>query len=169
MVNGWRKNNTPALTRLGFKMILNDCLRVLQCNRYSTIDDIKKSYRVLSKRYHPDLNKSVDPKLFIELTDSYDYLLKHHVPEKPKAAPRPKIDNNEVDLFFRVHSGKYPIVIELPITETEKETMIFFMLNTIEYRIKLHAGVVLPVTLDVHDALDRTGNNTFRVYIKKGK
>lgn len=142
-------------------MKVDDCLRTLECDDTATIEDIKKSYRKLSKKYHPDLNKSIDPKLFIALTVSYEFLLKNHTPQKKKKQP-PNVYHNE--RFYRVFDGKYPMVIELPISSTEKDTTIFYMIEGTEYRIHLDKGMPFPVTLDI-----TRGNSTFRIYIKEGK
>jgi len=37
---------------------LKDYYKVLEINQSATLDEIKKAYRTLSKRYHPDMNKN---------------------------------------------------------------------------------------------------------------
>ncbi len=46
---------------------------VLECGRHQTSLEIRKSYKNLSKRYHPDKNPTVDAQLrFQELKGAYD-------------------------------------------------------------------------------------------------
>lgn len=52
-----------------------DYYEVLGVGRTASRDDIKKSYRELSKKYHPDLNKSPEAEeRFKELNEAYDVL-----------------------------------------------------------------------------------------------
>ena len=37
---------------------LKDYYKILEIKRSATLDEIKKAYRTLSKRYHPDMNKN---------------------------------------------------------------------------------------------------------------
>lgn len=55
----------------------------------ASLEDIKKAYRVLAKRLHPDLNPSASAeKQFIELQEAYEYLI-----NKPKVEPqKPTLD-----------------------------------------------------------------------------
>lgn len=54
----------------------NKYLDLLELEPGATKQDIKKAYRRLSKRYHPDLNKSPDAHdRFIELTEAYNFLM----------------------------------------------------------------------------------------------
>lgn len=142
-------------------MKVDDALKVLQCDDTATIDEIKKKYRKLSKQFHPDLNKTIDPKFFIELTASYDYLVIHHKPQKKRQPAK-----STTDRFYRIFDGKFPMVIELPIAHTEKETTIFYMIEGTEYRIHLDKGTHFPVTLDISAA---RGNPDYRIHIKEGK
>ena len=144
-------------------MKVDDCLRTLQCDNTATLDDIKVKYRSLSKQYHPDLNKTIDPKFFIELTAAYDYLLLNHIPQKKKK----QHTSSSVERFYRIFDGKYPMVIELPISSLEKDTTIYYMVEGIEYRIHLDKGMHFPVILDITDA--RNKGVTLRVHIKEGK
>ncbi len=60
-------------------------LSVLGLDESATKADIKSSYRLLSKRYHPDVNKSPDAQeQFIQIKESYEYLTKTPVYDEPR-------------------------------------------------------------------------------------
>ncbi|MEQ9220891.1 MAG: DnaJ domain-containing protein [Cyclobacteriaceae bacterium] len=60
-------------------------LSVLGLNESATKADIKSSYRLLSKRYHPDINKSPDAhEQFIRVKEAYEYLTKKPIYEEPR-------------------------------------------------------------------------------------
>ena len=53
-----------------------ECYKILGLNEDSTIEEIKKAYLKMAKKYHPDLNKE-DPEAnrkFIEVKDAYERL-----------------------------------------------------------------------------------------------
>lgn len=52
-----------------------DLYNILEVDRNASPDDIKKSYRRLSKKYHPDVNKDVDAESkFKEISSAYETL-----------------------------------------------------------------------------------------------
>lgn len=51
-----------------------DYYKILEINKNSSNDEIKKSYRRLSKLHHPDINKNVDDKFFKEIASAYSIL-----------------------------------------------------------------------------------------------
>lgn len=52
-----------------------DFYEVLGISKSASQDEIKKAYRTLAKKYHPDLNKDADaPKKFEEVQEAYDVL-----------------------------------------------------------------------------------------------
>lgn len=51
---------------------------ILQVPQGASLDEIRKSYRTLSKKYHPDINKAPDAHdRFCEITEAYDFLTNH--------------------------------------------------------------------------------------------
>ncbi|MBD5422934.1 MAG: molecular chaperone DnaJ [Mycoplasma sp.] len=56
-------------------MAKRDYYEILGIDKNATTSDIKKAYRVLAKKYHPDINKSPDAeKLFKEVNEAYEVL-----------------------------------------------------------------------------------------------
>ena len=52
-----------------------DYYEVLGVNRNATDEELKKAYRVLAKKYHPDVNKSAEAEtLFKEVGEAYSVL-----------------------------------------------------------------------------------------------
>ena len=124
-------------------------LQLLECDAYSTLDEVKSSYRKLSKRVHPDLNSDIDPQKFRDLTEAYNWLMSNHKPKR-----RPPKDHN--DKFYKqwatLNSNMY---VHLPIDEVLKETSIYCMVRDDEFRVKLPAGMKLPATLRITNVFDR--------------
>jgi molecular chaperone DnaJ len=52
---------------------MKDYYKILEVDKKSTKDDIKKAYRRLSKKYHPDVNPDGDEK-FKEIAEAYEVL-----------------------------------------------------------------------------------------------
>ncbi len=50
--------------------------RILGIEKDADVDDIKKAYRALAKKYHPDVNATPGiEQIFIEITEAYEYLI----------------------------------------------------------------------------------------------
>ena len=52
---------------------MKDYYKILEIEENATDDDIKKSYRALSKKYHPDVNPEGEEK-FKEIAEAYEVL-----------------------------------------------------------------------------------------------
>ena len=50
---------------------------VLGVSSMASFDEIKKQYRKLAHKYHPDVNNG-DDKAFREILEAYEYLKKNH-------------------------------------------------------------------------------------------
>lgn len=128
---------------------MNVQLQTLGCNDYSTLEEIKKAYRALSLKCHPDLNKNIDPQKFIDLTKAYDWLMSNHKPKK-----RPIKDHSEK--FYKQWSTlTSDMYVHLPIDFVHKDTSIYCMVRYTEFRVKLEAGTQLPVSLLIKNVFDR--------------
>lgn len=132
----------------------------------ASLEAIKKKYRVLSKKTHPDLNPSVDKNKFIQLNISYEWLLANHVPViKPKETPKPLVKKEPAEQkirkkdipghykFFRDASnqrkfgsyGTQNINIELPISVLDNPAVIYIMLDMgQEIHLRIAQGTKFP-------------------------
>ena len=63
-----------------------DYYKILELNKNATIDEIKKSYRKLALKYHPDKNNGEEKK-FKEITEAYETLSD---PQKKHAYDNPR-------------------------------------------------------------------------------
>ena len=55
---------------------MKDYYRILEIDKKATKSEIVKSFRLLAKKYHPDLNKSADASLrFREVYEAYEILV----------------------------------------------------------------------------------------------
>lgn len=80
-----------------------DYYRVLGVSRDATAEDIRRAYRRLARRYHPDVNSGIDARArFGELSDAYEVL---HDPEQ-----RARYDHSSVDAerFTRSRLDRVP-------------------------------------------------------------
>ena len=53
-------------------LIMKDYYKILEVNRNSSIDDIKKQYKILAKKYHPDKGGNEDK--FKEISEAFQNL-----------------------------------------------------------------------------------------------
>ena len=60
-------------------MVLSEYYRLLDLSEDSSVDDIKRAYRLKARLFHPDINHSPDAKEnFIAVTEAYDFLISYH-------------------------------------------------------------------------------------------
>ena len=55
---------------------MNECYEILNSTKFDSIEDIKKTYRKLQFKYHPD--KGGNKKKFIKINKAYDIIIKNH-------------------------------------------------------------------------------------------
>ena len=117
---------------------------------YTTIDEIVTEFRVLAKKYHPDLNVGIDTSKFISLKHTYDYLLEKHIPT-PK--PKPKLDLTGFSKYYRMLDKKPEQSISLPYpNDLDEDVIIYFMIEGYEeFRLPLFKGTKLPLVFDINN------------------
>lgn len=76
-----------------------DPYTVLGVQRSSSLEDIKKAFRTLALKHHPD--RGGNESAFKEITEAYAYMNKHHIQQA--AAP----DRNEVMRKFNERQTAY--------------------------------------------------------------
>lgn len=124
-------------------------LKLLEITKESSIDDLKSSYRRLAKKYHPDLNKNLDGKLFNLLTESYDWLIENHKPVLHTPV-LPKKSLNGYQKFYRIIPDRCrEFYIKLPIDNIDKPTVIICMIDLQEFRVFLEEKTTLPISLEI--------------------
>jgi hypothetical protein len=59
-----------------------DYHKILELKEDATLDDVKRAYRAMAKKYHPDINKAPDShERFIEITEAYEILMNRDLHE----------------------------------------------------------------------------------------
>lgn len=127
-------------------MRYEDHLKILNVTMFSTIPEIKSSYRKLAKLHHPDINKSSDGKFFNQLTLSYDYLIANHAPQKPKA---PATNLLKHEKYYRIIPGGLTPTLWFSSKMFERESVIICMKDMTEFNIFIPAGTELPKTIRI--------------------
>lgn len=128
-------------------LTLEVALEFFHLNKYSSIDEVKTEYRKAAKKYHPDLNKGIDPKMFTTSTKLYNYILDNH---KPVNRLKPPTDISNRIKYFRILTLLYEQKFELPYKdEITEDIAILCMRNDREFRIILDKGQKLPVSLNI--------------------
>ena len=60
-------------------MTISDYYRILDLEYGSSVEEIKKAYRVKARKYHPDINPSPDAiDKFVEATEAYEFLISNY-------------------------------------------------------------------------------------------
>lgn len=123
------------------------CLRELNLPSSASIADIKSAFKMLAKKYHPDIDKS-DGTRFIRISAAYDYLNSNNS-STPPPTPRPEPEDRREKFFFIFKDGKLP-TIDLPYWNTITEDIIIHCMRfNREFNIKLNKGTILPKALTI--------------------
>ena len=61
---------------------LPDCYKVLEISKNATPDEIKKQYRKLAKKTHPDKNKGEKSEIMIQINKAYEILSNENLRKK---------------------------------------------------------------------------------------
>lgn len=131
-------------------MDITQALTRLQCTKYSTLEEIRVSYRKLAKLVHPDLNKTIDPGVFRSLQEAYDFLIEFYKPEvAPTPPPKPDGPVQNFFEFIKPDATNVNVSLSVPTNVLDIDTFIYFMQGSKEFRVLLKKGTVLPTTLKI--------------------
>jgi len=132
-------------------MDLSTSYRLLNCGPYQTIEEIKRAYRQLALKTHPDLNKSPNAsEQFRLITEALEFLTKNHIQQpRPKEHYQPAKDSEK---FFRIIESSRATV-RLPLKKMDKDTIVYIMYNGNEYRVVLPVGTELPKQVRIPGAV----------------
>lgn len=104
-----------------------DYYQILNVDKSCTIEEIKRAYRKLALRYHPDRN-SEEGDFFTQVKEAYDYLIKNHTPLKVSS-----FDKMFSDMFKTMRKNVnliHTIRISIPLLEalhgTKRELSVKF-------------------------------------------
>jgi hypothetical protein len=93
-------NNTKLLQVFRKKAIfiikkVIDYYAILEVPRDATIDEVKRSYRRLARKYHPDVNPSPDAQeRFIAITEAYEFILRKLTQESTPQSSHTTYESN---------------------------------------------------------------------------
>lgn len=83
-----------------------EACRYLAIRENATEEEIKKAYRLMVKRYHPDANIQIDTReIYSRIQEAYEYLLTH--PYNTPAIRQPRIFQTDVQLREQYRKQKY--------------------------------------------------------------
>lgn len=165
------------------KLNLKKALSLLDLS-YPTknFDDVKKAYRILAKKYHPDHN-SADPEAenrFKEIKAAYDYILENFdetltleetaeapMPPQYKTQAKPEITDQEVNTGTKSLHLKYSLSITLEeAAKGATKTIHYARLDyyqqkeTVRLAVKVPAGIVEGQKLRIKGEGSRNGKDT---------
>lgn len=133
---------------------------ILQVDRFSTMEEIRSSYRKLAKTYHPDVY-SGGPEKFREVNDAYSWLMRNH---------RQLIRDDAIglDIFYRIlDASDAPFHdVDFPFAVFPNDSKIYFMLGGAEFKVMVPAKTKLPTRATVDLTSIRAGTQTIRFYTK---
>jgi len=78
------------------KLLLNEALSFLHLTESSTEQDLKSTYHVLAKKYHPDTSDYDSDILFQELQKHYDFLKNYIAEQGSFKSPKKEIPVNRI-------------------------------------------------------------------------
>ena len=87
---------------------LEECYNILEISNESSIDNVKKQYRKLSLKYHPDKNNNTTLEIFKKITNAYDYILNNNIEYTNNSIiTKQNSDNNEKYNNEKYNNEKY--------------------------------------------------------------
>ena len=86
-----------------------DYYKVLQISNAASQDDIRKSFRYLALKYHPDRNKNSEEskQKFMQVVEAYKVLSDEQARKNYDIGATTIANNNEINQYHRGHYGSY--------------------------------------------------------------
>jgi DnaJ-class molecular chaperone len=86
-----------------------DYYKVLQISDAASQDDIRKSFRYLALKYHPDRNKNSEEskQKFMQIVEAYKVLSDEQARKNYDIGATSITNNNDINKYQRVHYGSY--------------------------------------------------------------
>lgn len=84
---------------MGTKHIMSrqEACRYLGIQEQATEDEVKRAYRLMAKRYHPDVNMQVDTReVYFKIQEAYEFLLLH--PYVAQVVRQPRIFQTDIQV-----------------------------------------------------------------------
>lgn len=132
-------------------------LHILECSTTSTQDEIKSSFRRLSKKYHPDINKAVNAQeMFVRVKTAYDV-----VSRSAPSSHKPSHAYGSITKYYRIMDS-LDMPINLPLTRIDKDIIVYCMHEGKEFRVFLKEGTQLPIKIQVNNVYKHPFFMTFR-------
>lgn len=139
----------------------------LNVMNFAETEVVKASYKALMKKYHPDVNKNVDPKIVVKINQAYEILSdknkKAEYDEKLKAFINHKNNeslNSKNDSAYPVNDGSVSTTSEG--INHKVSPRIYFMRLLIAIPIFLMLGISIGYV--ILDTVSLTNNWTFIMY-----
>jgi curved DNA-binding protein CbpA len=133
---------------------------VLGISRDASADDIRKAYRALAKKYHPDVNSSADAAhMTAMINEAYDLLMdpeRRYAYDHPYAFTQSQVADDPVEVYKREYKArKTKEAREKAERKANTEAWLYNIIRTLQYPIALFSIlVILDYFLPPHVALD---------------
>lgn len=135
-------------------MQIQQYYKLFEIDRTASQEEIKKSYRRLAIRFHPDTGGSAREFLFVQ--EAYQWLSKNHVQQAP---PKPKVQPQKFDgiKLYRIFTPSFDrekkawfvsTLVPFKCNATEK-VQLMCMWDGMEFRVIMDQTVTFPITVEV--------------------
>lgn len=143
--------------------MVDEYLQILGLQRGASDDEVKRSFRQLAKRYHPDKNKTASAKQnFLRVHEAYRFLLdvgtNPIAPPAPKYEPQPQADPYEE---WKERARAYAFQKAKEAEEEQRKILLKFYqlfnylaLGILAFNLLLTLDYVLPRTQEVQQLID---------------
>ena len=126
-------------------MTTDECLNILGCDVYTSLDDLKTAFRELSKKHHPDTTGNADSTQLRLVIEAWTHLKQSN--HRPKVKPK---ETKGLLKFFRLlNKHDAELVVTLPLKTLEEDAVIICMWGSTEFNVHLEKGTTFPRTIEI--------------------